>query len=142
MQKIEGLNKERKISILILLISILLIIFANIHAKTISNSDAYEKFLKIYSNVNYSAYISNIREFKNTLIAYGVILFFYTIFSINKERFGLVYKIINCYLCFSLQSMTWNSFVPHTIFSNIILGLLVILFILFIIRTGKRSKKR
>lgn len=45
MQKIKDLSKERKISILILLNSVLIIIFASIHAKNISNSDAYEKFL-------------------------------------------------------------------------------------------------
>ncbi|WP_044565845.1 hypothetical protein [Anaerococcus provencensis] len=142
MQKIKDLSKERKISILILLNSVLIIIFASIHAKNISNSDAYEKFLTSYSNVNYSTYISKIREFKNTLIAYGLVLFVYTIYNINKEKFSLVYKILNCYICFSLQTMTWLSFIPHTVYSNIILSLLVILFILFIIRTGKKAKKK
>lgn len=142
MEKFKNLDKEKKLNFYILLISVLIIIFAIAHASAISNKEAFEDYLKNYYRVDYSSYLANIDSYRNSIIAYPVMLIIYTIYSFNQKEFGLIYKIINCYVCFSLQSMTWRSFVPHTIYSNLMLLLFVILFALIIMRTRKESDKR
>lgn len=85
MEKFKNLDKEKKLNFYILLISVLIIIFAIAHASAISNKEAFEDYLKNYYRVDYSSYLANIDSYRNSIIAYPVMLIIYTIYSFNQK---------------------------------------------------------
>ena len=140
MQRIKNIEKERKLSIGILIISMLIIIFTIFHARAISSTQSFEQYLANYYKLDYEHYLANVNFYRNSIIVYPIMLIIYTIYSYTKTSFGIIYKILNGFLTLLSLAIMQVQFTPHTIFARIVELLLIILFVIIML-SRKRIRK-